>query len=130
MIFQISAGARHTVVLRRGDDGISQVFAWGYNGYGELGLGDSQIRTVPTQVTAFKRNRIRSASCGQRHTLYVAYHKPLLAKEEPTLRQYYAILEEGITKFMLKRLKSDLRAKGIDPKSIDNPTAVLPGQVS
>jgi len=128
LVFEISAGWRHTVVVRRGDDGISQVFSWGYNGYGELGIGDAQIRTVPAMITAFKRNRIRSVSCGPRHTLFVAYHKPLLAKEEPTLKQYFGVLDEGVTKFMLRRLKDDLRKKGIDPKSIDNPVAVLPGQ--
>lgn len=128
LVFHISAGWRHTIVIRRGDDGISQVCGWGYNGYGELGIGDSQIRTVPTMITAFKRSRIRSVSCGPRHTLFVAYHKPLLAREEPMLRQYFAVLEEGITKFMMRRLKDDLKKKGIDPKSIDDPVAVLPGQ--
>ena len=33
-VFQISAGWRHTVAVRKGADGISQVYSWGYNGFG------------------------------------------------------------------------------------------------
>jgi hypothetical protein len=32
-----------------------------------------------------------------------------VAKEEPTLSQYFSVLEEGVSKFILKRLKADLR---------------------
>ena len=138
------------------EEGISQVLSWGYNGYGELGIGDTQIRTVPQVLTCFKRNRIRAVSAGPRHTLFLAYHKPLVAKEEPDLKQvrgnlrlmwqtiimaycdlsihiiylkqYFSVIEEGITTFMLKRLKADLTNKGQNPKDIDDPEAVIPGQ--
>ena len=127
-VFKISAGWRHTTVIKRTEDGISQVFSWGYNGYGELGLGDTQIRTVPTALTCFKRNRIRDISAGPKHTLYLAYHKPLVAKQEPELKQYFAVMEEGVSTFLIRRMKSDLTSKGLDPKSIDNPDAIIEGQ--
>ncbi|CDK99772.1 protein of unknown function [Magnetospirillum gryphiswaldense MSR-1 v2] len=32
------------------------VYSWGYNGYGQLGHGDTGNRTIPTKIAAFERN--------------------------------------------------------------------------
>lgn len=40
---QVAAGARHSVALT--DDG--RPFAWGFNGFGQLGLGDEEDRCTP-----------------------------------------------------------------------------------
>ncbi len=47
-ITDVAAGSRHTLALA--SDGT--VFAWGYNGYGQLGMGSGDItdRTTPTKV--------------------------------------------------------------------------------
>ncbi|XP_054784175.1 ultraviolet-B receptor UVR8-like isoform X2 [Prosopis cineraria] len=63
----ISCGARHSAVLT--DDG--QFFTWGWNKYGQLGLGDSVDRNIPCQVS-IGECRPRNIACGWWHTLLVA----------------------------------------------------------
>uniref|UniRef100_T1IIC6 RCC1-like domain-containing protein n=1 Tax=Strigamia maritima TaxID=126957 RepID=T1IIC6_STRMM len=45
-ITKISLGSRHSAAIA--DDG--KLWSWGWNGYGQLCLGDKQIRDVPTAV--------------------------------------------------------------------------------
>ncbi|XP_078446964.1 regulator of chromosome condensation (RCC1) family protein isoform X2 [Wolffia australiana] len=66
----ISCGARHSAMVT--DDG--QVFCWGWNKYGQLGLGDALDRSVPSQVT-FDGCHPVEVSCGWWHTLLLG--KPL-----------------------------------------------------
>lgn len=61
----MSAGSRHTCVVT--DDG--RVKCWGYNGYGQLGLGNTDNQLVPMVVPRL-RNAI-SVSVGERHTCAV-----------------------------------------------------------
>ena len=44
-IKKVSAGATHTIVLS--DDGTA--YATGYNGYGQLGIGDTTTKILPTK---------------------------------------------------------------------------------
>ena len=37
--------------------------------------------------------RVTSVSAGDRHTIFVTSHKPLLAKDYPILRDFFKILE-------------------------------------
>jgi hypothetical protein len=77
-------------------DGIPEVYAWGDNSYGQLGLGDTNIRLQPTEVTACKRMRVMSVSTSDRHTVFVTSHKPLLARDYPMLRDFFKILEVSL----------------------------------
>ena len=43
---KVESGYNHTVALK----GDGTVWTWGYNGYGQLGLGDTTLRTEPTKV--------------------------------------------------------------------------------
>jgi alpha-tubulin suppressor-like RCC1 family protein len=45
-IKKVSAGATHTIVLS--DDGTA--YATGYNGYGQLGIGDTTTKILPTKM--------------------------------------------------------------------------------
>ncbi|WP_155123548.1 MULTISPECIES: chromosome condensation regulator RCC1 [unclassified Actinoplanes] len=54
----ISAGQGHTC----GTQTLRTVWCWGQNGYGQLGLGDTINRTVPTQLAGIKRRPITSGS--------------------------------------------------------------------
>ncbi|KAF7825627.1 ultraviolet-B receptor UVR8-like [Senna tora] len=63
----VSCGARHSAVLT--DDG--QFFTWGWNKYGQLGLGDSVDRNIPSQVTIGGCTP-RNVACGWWHTLVLA----------------------------------------------------------
>ncbi|URD78483.1 E3 ubiquitin-protein ligase [Musa troglodytarum] len=63
----ISCGARHSAMLT--EDG--QVFCWGWNKYGQLGLGDSIDRNIPA-VVPIENLQPKNVSCGWWHTLVLA----------------------------------------------------------
>eukprot|EP01041_Mallomonas_annulata_P008279 gene8279-17035_t len=93
-VLRISAGLRHSVVLKESDHpDFPEVWAWGYNGYGELGLGDTDIRLQPTHVMGLDRARVKDVSCGDRHTVFVTNHRPLTARDDPILGGYFEAIE-------------------------------------
>ena len=61
------AGSLHTMVRTA----TGQVWAWGGNDYGQLGLGDTKKRYVPHRIEALAHAKIREVACGQFHTLAV-----------------------------------------------------------
>ncbi|XP_047152230.1 ultraviolet-B receptor UVR8-like isoform X1 [Vigna umbellata] len=63
----ISCGARHTALVTEG----GRVFCWGWNKYGQLGLGDVVDRNVPSEVT-IEGFVPKSVACGWWHTLLLA----------------------------------------------------------
>jgi len=68
---QISAGKYHSLALSRDAGRASRVFAFGDNGYGQLGVGDVEDRLVPTAVhCALKGGAAPSAvAAGAAHSL-------------------------------------------------------------
>jgi len=62
---QISCGSSFTIVL----DYVGEVFVFGYNGNGQLGLGNDDTRDVPHKVNYFKG--IKMVDCGADHTIVV-----------------------------------------------------------
>ena len=126
-IHQMSCGRRHAMALRK-RDGKIEVLGWGYNGYGELGLGDCNIRLTPSMITAIPRSTPLELVCGDRHTLIRMSHKPVIAADEPHLKPYFDIIKEGVSSIVKKQLKADVKRKGMDPALLDDPLKVLPGQ--
>ncbi|XP_021888390.1 ultraviolet-B receptor UVR8-like isoform X3 [Carica papaya] len=63
----VSCGARHTIILT--EDG--QVYSWGWNKYGQLGLGDSTDRNTPSLIQ-INGCRPKNIACGWWHTLLLA----------------------------------------------------------
>ena len=59
----VDCGSEHTLILE--NDGT--LCGCGYNGYGQLGLGDTNYRTTFTQVTTITDD-IKSVYCGANHT--------------------------------------------------------------
>jgi len=64
-IKKISCGEDHTALLL--NDGT--VWTWGWNCYGELGLGDTKQRNIPMEIPDLKN--IIDISCGNYHTCAV-----------------------------------------------------------
>ncbi|XP_038890558.1 ultraviolet-B receptor UVR8 isoform X3 [Benincasa hispida] len=63
----VSCGARHSAIVS--DNG--KVFCWGWNKYGQLGLGDVIDRNIPVEVPM--ENCIpKNVACGWWHTLLLA----------------------------------------------------------
>ncbi|GLT93047.1 hypothetical protein SLE2022_108530 [Rubroshorea leprosula] len=63
----ITCGARHSAIIT--EDG--KVFCWGWNKYGQLGLGDVIDRNIPSQVTV-EGFSPKNIACGWWHTLLLA----------------------------------------------------------
>ncbi|CAL1387410.1 unnamed protein product [Linum trigynum] len=66
----VSCGARHSAIVT----GDGKVFCWGWNKYGQLGLGDVIDRNIPSQLT-MEGYTLRSVACGWWHTLLLAEHQ-------------------------------------------------------
>ena len=69
-IVTVAAGGSHTMAV--GVDGALWVWGWGL--FGQLGLGDTNDRLVPTLVgteEVFGGSQVRTISCGGVHTLAV-----------------------------------------------------------
>ncbi|KAL2583290.1 hypothetical protein GLYMA_14G066000v4 [Glycine max] len=63
----ISCGARHTALVTEG----GKVFCWGWNKYGQLGLGDVIDRNIPSEVI-IEGCVPKNVACGWWHTLLLA----------------------------------------------------------
>ncbi|KAK3211431.1 hypothetical protein Dsin_016137 [Dipteronia sinensis] len=66
-ISQISGGWRHTMALT--SDG--KLYGWGWNKFGQVGVGDNIDKCSPAQVKFPNDQKIVQISCGWRHTLAV-----------------------------------------------------------
>ncbi|XXG66344.1 hypothetical protein AAC387_Pa05g3845 [Persea americana] len=63
----VSCGARHSAIVTDEEE----VFCWGWNKYGQLGLGDVIDRSIPSQVP-FDGCVPGNVACGWWHTLVLA----------------------------------------------------------
>ncbi|KAG2485744.1 hypothetical protein HYH03_015553 [Edaphochlamys debaryana] len=64
----VAGGWRHTMAA----DVEGGLWAWGWNKFGQLGLGDGEDRSAPTRVEgALAGRRVAQLACGWRHTLAV-----------------------------------------------------------
>jgi alpha-tubulin suppressor-like RCC1 family protein len=77
----ISCNGSHTILIDMNDN----VWAFGHNVHGQLGLGDTIQRNTPTQLIGVKTKNI---SCGNNHTIVIDLNNNLLGfgnNEEGTL---------------------------------------------
>lgn len=64
---KIAAGEEYTMVLTVSGD----VWAFGSNKFGQLGVGDQRDRLRPTLLTALVEKRVTDVECGAQHTLFL-----------------------------------------------------------
>merc|ERR1711935_1299574 len=61
----VAAGDNHTLCVTA--DG--SLFSWGGNVNGQLGVGDTETRHVPTLVTGLQGKQVVHVAAGQHHTI-------------------------------------------------------------
>lgn len=66
-ITQISGGWRHTMAL----DVDGQLYGWGWNKFGQLGVGDNIDHSGPQRVKLPSEEEVVRVSCGWRHTVAI-----------------------------------------------------------
>lgn len=87
----MAAGLRHSAVAV--DNGAtSEVYVWGCNSWGQLGLGHCDVRLQPTKISGIRSSRVTQLSCGDRHTLLRLNHHPMRAKDIPALQPFFEVL--------------------------------------
>ena len=117
----ISCGQDHCVAV----SSEGQVFTWGSNSRGQLGLGDSENRFRPTLVRTMRR-QVRDAQCGAMHTVClmtggsvyawgagVSSSSSSSSRTVDDTRRALAILPD-MGRMSLNELKKHLR--GLDPR--------------
>ena len=65
VVKDVTCGGTHTLAVTSTDE----IFAWGCNGHGQLGLGHPYDRNSPQRVEALCRRRIRRIAAGAQHSL-------------------------------------------------------------
>lgn len=58
---RVACGAFYTMLISGGDT----LWAFGANGYGQLGLGDNVDKNIPTPIS----DKVKSVTCGHSHTI-------------------------------------------------------------
>jgi hypothetical protein len=87
------------------------------------------MRTQPTALPSFHRSLIKGISTGFRHSVVITTPRPVLAKEDPSLRPFFSIVEDNVNKLVVKQVKKLMEKSGFDPNLLDNPDAPLSSQV-
>ncbi|MCO5562525.1 hypothetical protein L7F22_016152 [Adiantum nelumboides] len=67
-IVQISGGWRHTMAL----DDQGKLYGWGWNKFGQVGVGDNVDHNSPQLVRIPAEEQISHVSCGWRHTVAIS----------------------------------------------------------
>jgi alpha-tubulin suppressor-like RCC1 family protein len=62
---QVACGSFHTLALTAS----GQIWAWGWNEFGQLGLNDIQNRRHPERLVEFSARNIRKIACGETHSI-------------------------------------------------------------
>lgn len=129
----IAAGLRHSAAVCE-NGATSEVFVWGCNSWGQLGLSDTDVRLQPTKISAVKSSRVVDVSCGERHTLLLLNHHPMRAQDIPALQPFFEVLaaQEGPVqkRTMLRALQHQLKVQlpALDPALLESPEQLLKDQ--
>src|ERR1019366_6988494 len=63
----VTCGNAHTMVIADG-----KIYSFGWNEFGQLGLGDINVRYYPTLIPGLINLNVSYISCGSKHTAVIA----------------------------------------------------------
>ncbi|KAH3743198.1 ultraviolet-B receptor UVR8 [Pelomyxa schiedti] len=66
-VMLIACGWNHTIVLLQSNE----VFSWGYNDHGQLGIGYTTQRNTPQEIVSLRGRTVEHLACGGYHSLAV-----------------------------------------------------------
>lgn len=72
-VIEIAVGDRHTIIRTK----YHRLFAWGKNNHCQLGLGDVQSRSIPTEIMFMRNKQMKQIACGRSHTVILSGHKDI-----------------------------------------------------
>ncbi|KAM3285466.1 hypothetical protein P3S67_024265 [Capsicum chacoense] len=81
-VTEISSGSYHVAVLTsRGS-----VYTWGKGANGQLGLGDTKERNLPTLVESLRDRQVEHIACGSSTTAAICLHKSASSTDQSACR--------------------------------------------
>lgn len=135
-VVAFAAGDRHSLAvsgLSTGSDvGSSSrdgaVYAWGFNSYGELGLGHSDVRLQPTLVRALAGGRALACAAGSRHTVVLLSGHAKTFRDDDRYRPALEALALPGGFLNYNEIRADLERRGLDARALDSPGDLVPDQ--
>jgi alpha-tubulin suppressor-like RCC1 family protein len=123
-VTHIAAGERHNIVLSKEDH---SVWTWGWNNWGECGLGDCSCRLIPHKVEGLSYVKATSVAAGRSQSLVITDGKAMRVCDNPMYAPFFRELSESGIEAM-QSLKEQMKLQGLDPVALEFPSAYLPGQ--
>lgn len=122
----ISCGERHSAAITEG----GHLWAWGFNNYGEAGIGTTDCLLVPHHVASLQmaKGQVLGVATGDRHTIAITLGKAQQVRQDDLYSPYFDALEEEDGLLMFGQLRTAMKANGLDPDLLERPYDVLPGQ--
>ncbi|XP_022998689.1 PH, RCC1 and FYVE domains-containing protein 1 [Cucurbita maxima] len=74
----IASGSYHVAAVTTS----GRVYTWGKGAYGQLGLGDSDDRNLPTFVEALGEQQVESIACGSNVTAAICLHRSITSSDQ------------------------------------------------
>lgn len=128
---KLAVGARHSIALvdrvQTSDATDGEIYTWGFNDYGELGMGDCNVRLQPHKVNGMINADVVDIAAGHKHSLCVTNGIAKKVRDLPEYQEYLEILRtDGLLVYDV--LKKNMEEKGLNPDYLDTPDLILPGQ--
>jgi alpha-tubulin suppressor-like RCC1 family protein len=130
-VTNLVAGSRHSMALvdrvASNDSTDGEVYAWGYNNYGECGLGDCSVRLQPHKINGLINADVQFIAAGFKHSMCITKGLAKKVRDLPEYQQYLELLKsEGM--LVYDAIKKKMETEGLNPDYLDTPDKILPGQ--
>eukprot|EP00520_Triparma_pacifica_P009356 CAMPEP_0118653684 /NCGR_PEP_ID=MMETSP0785-20121206/11957_1 /TAXON_ID=91992 /ORGANISM="Bolidomonas pacifica, Strain CCMP 1866" /LENGTH=721 /DNA_ID=CAMNT_0006546233 /DNA_START=60 /DNA_END=2222 /DNA_ORIENTATION=- len=128
---KLACGARHSMAvvdrITTSDATDGELYTWGFNDYGELGMGDCNVRLQPHKVNGLINADVIDVAAGHKHSICITNGIAKKVRDLPEYQEYLEILRtDGLLVYDF--LKKSMEEKGLNPDYLDTPDLVLPGQ--
>jgi hypothetical protein len=115
------------------------VYSWGFNLFGECGLGNVECRLQPFPISSLAKSRIEIVSAGHRHALAVTSSMLIKIRNDPRYKRWFDRIQEyePLKTSQPKRyekirakIKNMMKRAHLDPEMLDCPDKIVNVDVS